>query len=276
MEPLRYICPVCGAEMKMTERSFVCQKKHSFDIARKGYVNLLTTAGRNPGKAGDNADMVKARTDFLDSGHYEKLACTAAGIIGQYASVGSHIIDSGCGEGYYTALYAKHLPDRCFYGIDISKKAIDHCMTRIHTAGITNCRFAVASSYALPFSDKTADMLVSTFAPVDNKEYSRVLKSDGVLIVVSPSPRHLFELKAAVYDKPYENKPNSYGLESFTESDRHILEYTTEFGTQKEIYDLFMMTPYFYKTSVEGIERLKRLEKLTVTLGFVIQVFKKV
>ena len=68
-------------------------------------------------------------------------------------------------------------------------------MTRIHYENITNCEFAVASSFQLPFIDKFADLIVCTFAPVSNDEYARVLKDGGKLVVVSPSPRHLFELK---------------------------------------------------------------------------------
>ena len=78
MGTIGYICPVCGNELERVQNSYVCPKRHSFDIARKGYVNLLTTSGRDPSKAGDDADMVRARTDFLDSGHYERLADAVA------------------------------------------------------------------------------------------------------------------------------------------------------------------------------------------------------
>ena len=44
-----------------------CASGHGFDVARQGYVNLLS------GKAsvdGDSADMVAARAAVLDAGHY--------------------------------------------------------------------------------------------------------------------------------------------------------------------------------------------------------------
>ncbi|MBR4224589.1 MAG: methyltransferase domain-containing protein [Oscillospiraceae bacterium] len=275
MGTIGYICPVCGNELERVQNSYVCPKRHSFDIARKGYVNLLTTSGRDPSKAGDDADMVRARTDFLDIGHYERLADAVADTVGRWSSSGSAVIDSGCGEGYYTVRYAQQLTDREIYGIDISKRAVAHCMTRAHAAGASNCEFAVASSYALPFPDHCADVIVSTFAPVVDKEYARVIKEGGALVVVSPSPRHLYELKAELYEHPYENSPNSYGLDSFTEADSQTVEYTSELRSQKEIADLFMMTPYYYKTPKEGIERLKKLDRLALTCGFVIQVFTR-
>lgn len=272
MTELAYVCPVCGRVMKREERRYVCPQGHSFDIARKGYVNLLTTSGHNPATAGDDTVMVRARTEFLDSGHYGRLAERVGEII--LAHRLSSVIDSGCGEGYYTCVYARHCPETSFYGIDISKAAVNHCMTRVHTGNTGNCSFAVASSFGLPFEDHSADGIVSTFAPVDDREYSRVLKNGGVLIVVSPSPRHLYELKEAVYDRPYENRPNSYGLSDFDEESSEILEYETELDSQKLIFDLFSMTPYFYKTSARDTEKLRGLERLRVTCGFCIQVYR--
>lgn len=269
-----YICPVCKEKLKKTDNSQRCGNGHCFDIARKGYVNLLTTAKHNPRTAGDNADMVKARTEFLDKGYYlplaEKIRSVAA--VELHKKDDPVIIDSGCGEGFYTAELS-NIKNARIFGIDISKHAVAHCMTRVHLAGIKNCEFAVASSFELPFADKCADAIVSVFAPVCDDEYARVLKQDGVLIVVSPSPRHLFELKAAVYDEPYENKPNDYGLDRFVLAEETVFEYTAEITSQKDIYDLFLMTPYYYKTSEEGMARLKALERIEVTCGFVIQVY---
>lgn len=272
-----YICPVCKKRLKRLDNVLHCQNGHSFDIARKGYVNLLTTNKRNPKTSGDNAEMVRSRTRFLDKGYYlplaERIAQTAEKELGRISS--PVIIDSGCGEGFYTCVYARNLPDARIFGIDISKAAVSHCMTRVHTDGITNCEFAVASSFELPFLKESADAVISTFAPVSNDEYARVLKRDGKLIVVSPSAKHLFELKSAVYDKPYENKPNIYGLNKFEKTDESIFEYSQTISSTQDLLDLFSMTPYLYKTSAEGIERLKTLEKLTVTCGFCIQVYTK-
>ena len=271
-----YICPVCKKKLNKVENSWKCVNGHSFDIARKGHVNLLTTAKHNPKTAGDNAEMVKARTEFLDKGYYRPLAEEIREITTAEINTieNPFIIDSGCGEGFYTAELSNIGKARIF-GIDISKHAVAHCMTRIHQAGIKNCEFAVASSFELPFADRCADAVISVFAPVCNDEYHRVLKKGGKLIVVSPSPRHLFELKAAVYDKPYENKPNDYHLDRFVKDGETVFEYKKELTSQKDIFDLFMMTPYFYKTSEEGISRLKALDSIEVTCGFVIQVYRR-
>ena len=77
-----YVCPICKKRLRKLDNVWHCQNGHSFDIARKGYVNLLTTKGRNPKNAGDNAEMVKARTDFLDRNYYLPLAKKTAEVMG--------------------------------------------------------------------------------------------------------------------------------------------------------------------------------------------------
>ena len=36
------ICPVCGAALGEASGALRCERGHSFDLAREGYVNLLT------------------------------------------------------------------------------------------------------------------------------------------------------------------------------------------------------------------------------------------
>ncbi|WP_433533377.1 putative RNA methyltransferase [Micromonospora sp. CA-263727] len=75
----RLRCPVCGEPLAEVTadaaRSLRCPRRHSFDIARQGYVNLL--AGRAP-HGGDTAEMVAARADFLAAGHYEMISAALA------------------------------------------------------------------------------------------------------------------------------------------------------------------------------------------------------
>ena len=271
-----YICPICRKKLKKLDKTWHCQNGHSFDISRKGYVNLLTTKKRNPGKSGDNPEMVRARTMFLDKGYYHKLAqeirCITQSLTNNIDN--PVIIDSGCGEGYYSCETAK-IENASIYGIDISKHAIDHCMSRVHLKEIKNCEFAVASSFELPFRDGFADLIISIFAPVSNDEYSRVLKNGKKLIVVSPSPKHLIELKSILYNEPYENKPNVYGLNKFKLLQESFLEYSCQLNSNEDILHLFSMTPYYYKTPAEGVKKLEELNYLQVTFGFSIRVYEK-
>ncbi|MBR6102029.1 MAG: methyltransferase domain-containing protein [Ruminococcus sp.] len=272
-----YICPCCGEKLKQSDNSYTCRNRHSFDISSKGYVNLLLTKGRNPAKAGDDPAMIRARSDFLDTGLYSPLADKLAGVLSKsLAGVKDPvIIDSGCGEGYYTVRLAGALPGTRLFGIDISKSGIAHAASRKKALRADNLEFAVASSFSLPFRKGSADGVVSVFAPVSNDEYARVLKLGGKLIVVSPTERHLFGLKALLYDEPYENKPNRYSLRSFELIGVERLEYTAELTTDKQVRDLFAMTPYYYKTSPEAAQRLEGCAPLSTEIGFLIQTYAR-
>ena len=173
-----YICPVCKNELVLGKKTWRCCKGHCFDIHRKGYVNLLTTKKHNPKKSGDNGDMVRARTEFLNFGHYEPLVERTVSVMKTLLEGVEDpvIIDSGCGEGYYTVSYAKAMPGASFFGIDISKGACSHAMSRVNELGLENVNIAVASAFELPFEDGSADLVVCTFAPVSDREYARVLK----------------------------------------------------------------------------------------------------
>jgi len=274
---VNYLCPVCGERLKRNEHSYKCKNGHSFDISRKGYVNLLTTKGRSPQKAGDNKEMIRARGAFLDTGLYEPLAQK----IGQLAATLTEgvkepvIIDSGCGEGYYTCIYSTLNERALIFGIDLSKHGIDAAASRVRVKALDNIRFAVASAFSLPFRNECADVVISCFAPVSNDEYARVLKKGGALIIASPTERHLFGLKSVLYDKPYENEPNKYALNKFSLKSTEKLEYEGELGSGEEIMALFTMTPYYYKTSAEAAERLRALDTLKTEIGFEIRTYIK-
>ncbi|WP_124098027.1 methyltransferase domain-containing protein [Ruminococcus sp. Marseille-P6503] len=272
-----YICPVCGKNLKPSKNVCRCRNGHCFDIARNGYINLLTTKGRNPKKAGDNPLMVKARSSFLDKGYYRPLAVKAAEIIkallnGKEQPV---IIDSGCGEGYYTSFYACELKNAEIYGIDLSKSAVSHCAARSRQNGLANVSFAVASAFELPFRALSTDLIVSAFAPVSNDEYTRVLKKGGFLVIISPAARHLYGLKSVLYDEPYENRPNAYGLRKFAKIQEEEITYSVTLSSNEDIRNLFAMTPYFYKTPEESGSRLEALEALETECSFLIEAYRK-
>ena len=71
-----FSCPVCGGEVVLQERCVRCARGHSFDVARQGYVSLITGPAR-----GDSTEMVRARAEFLASGMYTPIAQAIADIV---------------------------------------------------------------------------------------------------------------------------------------------------------------------------------------------------
>ncbi len=262
--PSPLLCPVCRCPLVRSERVFSCDGRHSFDIARSGYVNLM--AGKPPA-VGDNREMIAARRRFLDGGHYAPLRRHILEVADEHAE-GGLLLDAGCGEGYYTEALAP-LADTAV-GIDISKDALTLAARRLPAATL-----AVASVYRLPIADGAVSLLSCIFAPLAAEEYQRVLRRGGLFLYTIPARRHLFEMKSILYDNPYENQPVAYDLDGFTLVDRREVDFHVILNSKEEIADLFAMTPYFYRTPRAGRERLAALDRLEVGASFEVLAYRR-
>lgn len=266
-------CPVCGAPLVRREQEHrdICPQGHSFDRSRSGYLHLLPVERTHGGVPGDNKLMVEARRRFLDGGHYAPLAQRLAEDILRFAPPGA-VLDIGCGEGYYLSQIAQRLPEngvRTLFGVDISKTAVDKAARRCRMA-----QFAVGSAFRLPVTDGAAAAALNVFAPYCGEEIRRVLRADGVFIMALPGADHLWELKQQVYDRPYKNEVKPFALEGFDLVDNTEMRYPIDLPDGQTIRDLFMMTPYYYKTGRHDQEKLLALDRLTVTAHFFVPVYR--
>ncbi len=268
-----FICPVCGEMLEISGKSYICTKRHTFDMAKSGYVNLLPT--NNSGSVhGDNKLMLRARREFLEKGYYKPLCDAVCRTVNKYCGNGSVILDAGCGEGYYTTA-VKSIFDQSdiavdMYGIDISKDAVDMAAKR--KSGVN---FAAASVFHIPVMTESCDILLTMFAPYCGEEYCRVLKKDGIMIMVIPSENHLWELKSRIYDTPYKNEVKDYELDGFEFIGAKKIGYNMEITGKSDILSLFSMTPYYYKTGKKEQQRLNELEFLTTQAEFELLTYKK-
>lgn len=267
-----FLCPVCGLLLKESEGSFRCSNSHCFDKSGSGYVNLLIKGGKKG--HGDNKAMIKARHNFLKKGYYKELKNCICSEIKKYAEKGMSLLDSGCGEGYYTEGMCKAVSENDgqeVYAIDVSKEAL-----KIAAKSCTKAKFAVASAYKLPFEDESFDMVISLFAPLAYEEFYRVLKKDGIFITAIPLENHLYQLKQAIYDTPYKNKPEDTEQKGFELLNAQEVRKEIRLESNEDIKNLFMMTPYYYKTSASDQKKLDNLETLTTETEFLILNYKKV
>lgn len=262
--PLSLLCPVCRRPLSRCERTLLCEGRHSFDVARRGYVNLLTG---HVAAVGDNREMIAARRRFLDGGYYaplrEALTRAAAELVH-----GGVYLDVGCGEGYYTEALATVADECC--GIDISKDALGLARKRLPEATL-----AVASAYHLPLADASISLLSCIFAPLATEEFHRVLTKGGLLLYVIPDARHLYEMKCVLYDTPYENEVASCELSGFVPILRESVRFPLSLPTSEAVADLFSMTPYYYRTPRAGRERLAALPSLDTHAEFLILGYRK-
>ena len=265
-----FCCPVCKGKLKREGNALRCEKNHSFDFSRSGYVNLLQSNKMHSKMPGDNKEMVAARTRFLNAGYYEPLRDAICETVAKYLPKGGVLLDAGCGEGYYTMKIAETVGENGeVLGTDISNTALNVAAKRDKRT-----QYAVASSFGLPAADKSVDVLCEIFSPFCKEEFMRVLKKGGVLIEVIPAARHLFGLKSALYEEPYENKVKPYELEGFTFLGKTEVQRTVTLTDPELIFSLFMMTPYAYRTPAEAVEKLRTRDHLETELAFEILAYR--
>lgn len=256
------ICPKCSSKLVQVEKRFVCEKNHSYDIARQGYVNLML----NGSSHGDSKEMVVARNDFLNHGYYSCLKEELCSLIEKYDP--DFLVDLGCGEGYYTskmALYAQE----CI-GVDLSKDAL-----KIAARNDRKSQYIVASIFHLPIEEKSVHCITNIFAPTPLDEVKRILIDEGIYIRVTPHIKHLYEFKQALYKEAYENEIEVIEDNTMKLIDQIKVEDKIFIDNNKDIQALFMMTPYYWKSSKEVSQKVNEMNTCTTTISFDIQVYKK-
>ena len=160
-------------------------------------------------------------------------------------------------------------------GTDISKTAVDASAKRARAENAENLLFSVSSVFHLPVESSSCDMVTTLFAPWCGDEFLRVLKPEGVLVMVIPSERHLIQLKEAVYDNPYLNEVKDFSLEGFSLKEHINVADRIKLNSIEDILNLFSMTPYYYKTGEDGHKKLSALSELETEIGFEILVYEK-
>lgn len=185
-------CPTCRTRRLHPDHGALrCPVGHTFDIARHGYVSLLTGTRAT---SGDDAAMVQARARFLSTGTYAPIREVGARLAADAVSEQGTVVDVGCGTGYYLAGVLDQLPSARGLGLDTSVRAL-RSAARAHDRAA-----AVAWDVFRPFplADGAADVVLDVFAPRNPAEFHRILRPTGRLIVVRPTGRHLAELRGQV------------------------------------------------------------------------------
>ncbi len=245
------ICPICRQNLRMEQQNWHCENNHSFDVARQGYVNLLPVQQKHSIAPGDTREMVVARREFLDLGHYSPIANTLRDCVQKYAPDAQTILDAGCGEGYYLSQLS-HIENR--WGIDISKEAVRYAAAREKTA-----HWLTATAAHLPFADHSFDCVLSMFAFTAEAEFARILKEDGIFIQVLAGEKHLSSLKKIIYPEIFEKEKDLQPkLSGFTLLESRPISFEFTLNDSESIRNLLYMTPHVHRISKAGADALAK------------------
>jgi 23S rRNA (guanine745-N1)-methyltransferase len=191
------LCPVreCHLPLVREDRHLVaCSRRHSFDISRSGYINLLQPQDRRSRQPGDTPIAVAARRRLHDRGVTEPLLRAIANLIS--ASPDDSVLDAGCGDGFYLGSMARQT-GFSGHGVDLSIRAVDTAARRY-----PECEWIVANADRfIPYSDESFSKVLSITSRMNSSEFRRILRHDGSLLVAIPAPQDLIELRGAGRDR---------------------------------------------------------------------------
>ena len=263
---MQLLCPLCGKELTKRDKRYVCEKNHSFDIARQGHVNLLPVQNKRSLNPGDTAQQVAGRRSFLDGGYYAPIRDALCQLAKDHGCSGP-ILDIGCGEGYYSAHLAKEL-DADLLGLDISKEAVRYAAGRYKDA-----TWICASAAHVPVKDHSFGLVTSLFALTLPEEFRRVLRSDGAYIQVLAAEDHLLNLKNIIYPElHHKEKFTTPELPGFRLAQSRSLRFSFTV-TGEQVQNLLSMTPHVYRIGKEGADRLRQTKTLTDTASCVLNLY---
>lgn len=188
-----FACPICQEALDLVQQSLVCTNRHSFDLAKFGYVNLAPQV-----KASKDYDKenFQNRQLVLENGFYDHILTSLSECLSPL-DLPANILDIGCGEGYYSRSLQERYPDHSFYAFDLSKESIQLAAKSDQEWKV---KWFVGDLARLPLLDQSMDLLLDIFSPANYQEFKRVLSPDGRLIKVIPTAAHLQEIRQKVKD----------------------------------------------------------------------------
>jgi len=280
----RLTCPLDGLLLEYQGGSWRCPRNHVFDQAAQGYVNLLPVQQKRSKDPGDSKEMVAARRNFLNAGHYQPIADAVSRLTlaGRPEEGSLNCLDAGCGEGYYL----RHLAQAglgagsgtlSILGLDISKWAVLAAakQDRFASQG-PGLAWVVGTNARLPVPDASMDRLLCLFGFPVYEEFARVLKRGALLIQADAGPGHLKQLREVIYPSLKPEKPEiSQQPYGFTLVEEEGVSFALSLQGQETIASLLAMTPHLHLAGAEGRARAASLEQLDVAVDVRIKVLAR-
>ena len=191
--PLACTVRDCGLLLEARGRTYVCARRHAYDVARSGYINVLQPQDRRSRMAGDSVEAIEARARLLRAGVGSTLVQRVVELAAGLLIAGGVIADLGSGSGEVLAGVHDRV-DITAIGIDLSTAAADHAARRF-----PSITWVVANAdRRLPLLDHSVDVLVSVHGRRNPPDCARVLAPGAHLLVAIPAPDDLIELRTAV------------------------------------------------------------------------------
>ena len=255
-----FACPICQENLTLVESSLKCNNRHSFDLAKFGYVNLAPQIKQS---ANYDKENFQNRQQILEAGFYQAILEAVSDLLASSKTT-TTILDIGCGEGFYSRKLQESHSDKTFYAFDISKDSVQIAAKSEPNWAVN---WFVGDLARLPIKDASMDILLDIFSPANYGEFRRVLSKDGILIKVIPTENHLKEIRQKVQDqltnKDYSNQDiKNHFQEHFTILSSQTASLTKTITTE-QLQALLSMTPLLFHIDQSKID-WSQLTEITI------------
>src|SRR5690625_2092796 len=272
-------CPICDSSMEVQNlKSIVCANRHTFDIAKQGYLNLMT----NHIKTNYDRALFEARRKVIvESSFFSPLNKEITTFINEYAPSKKELtfVDMGSGEGSHLQNISNKLQsifDKTVTGIglDISKEGILEA-----AKNYDDHIWIVADLAKTSLTDSVVDVMLNILSPSNYEEFNRLLMDDGIIIKVVPREGYLRELRQYFYgeteQKDYSNeKVIELFKEKFELVDQSMINYTSDLD-KSALQSLVKMTPLTWGVKESDVKRFLESGISNITVDFDIMIGRK-
>ena len=255
-----FACPICRENLTLVESSLKCENRHSFDLAKFGYVNLAPQIKQS---ANYDKENFQNRQQILEAGFYQAILEAVSDLLSNSKNAKT-ILDIGCGEGFYSRKLQESHSDKTFHAFDISKDSVQIAAKSEPNWAVN---WFVGDLARLPIKDASMDILLDIFSPANYGEFRRVLSKDGILIKVIPTENHLKEIRQKVQDqltnKDYSNQDiKNHFQDYFTILSSQTASLTKTITTE-QLQALLSMTPLLFHVDQSKID-WSQLTEITI------------
>lgn len=255
-----FACPICQENLTLLETNFKCCNRHSFDLAKFGYVNLAPQIKQS---ANYDKENFQNRQQILEAGFYQAILDAVSDLLASSKTT-TTILDIGCGEGFYSRKLQESHSEKTFYAFDISKDSVQIAAKSEPNWAVN---WFVGDLARLPIKDANMDILLDIFSSANYGEFRRVLSKDGILIKVIPTENHLKEIRQRVQDqltnKEYSNQDiKEHFQEHFTILSSQTASLTKTI-TAEQLQALLSMTPLLFHVDQSKID-WSQLTEITI------------
>ena len=255
-----FACPICRENLTLVESSLKCENRHSFDLAKFGYVNLSPQIKQS---ANYDKENFQNRQQILEAGFYQAILEAVSDLLSNSKNAKT-ILDIGCGEGFYSRKLQEDHSEKTFYAFDISKDSVQIAAKSEPNWAVN---WFVGDLARLPIKDASMDILLDIFSPANYGEFRRVLSKDGILIKVIPTENHLKEIRQRVQDQLTNKDYSNQGIKNHFQEHFTILSSQTASLTKtitaEQLQALLSMTPLLFHVDQTKID-WSQLTEITI------------